>query len=112
MDASNAAKLRIIPRSDHRISRADISQAALKVLYRLRDGGYEGYLVGGGVRDLLLGGHPKDFDVATNATPEEVHKLFNNSRLIGRRFRMVHVRFGREIIEVATFPCAGRGGAG
>lgn len=93
----------MIARSDHCISRKDISNAALKVLYRLRDGGYEGYLVGGGVRDLLLGGHPKDFDVATSATPEEVHKLFNNSRVIGRRFRLVHVRFGREIIEVATF---------
>jgi len=93
----------VIARSDHCISRKDISNAALKVLYRLRDGGYEAYLVGGGVRDLLLGGNPKDFDVATSATPEEVHKLFNNSRLIGRRFRLVHVRFGREIIEVATF---------
>ncbi len=93
----------VIPRSEHCISRANISNAALKVLYRLKEGGYEAYLVGGGVRDLLLGGHPKDFDVATSATPEEVHKLFNNSRLIGRRFRLVHVRFGREIIEVATF---------
>lgn len=98
-----ASKLQIIPRSDHCISRTDISNAALKVLYRLKDGGHEAYLVGGGVRDLLLGGHPKDFDVATSATPEEVHQLFNNSRLIGRRFRLVHVRFGREIIEVATF---------
>lgn len=93
----------MVPRSDHNISRADISSAALKVLYRLRDGGFQGYLVGGSVRDLLLGKHPKDFDIATDATPEEVHKLFNNSRLIGRRFRLVHVRFGREIIEVATF---------
>jgi len=95
--------LQVIPRPEHNISRADISSAALKVLYRLRDGGFEGYLVGGSVRDLLLGKHPKDFDIATSATPEEVHKLFNNSRLIGRRFRLVHVRFGREIIEVATF---------
>jgi len=95
--------LQVVPRPEHNISRADISNAALKVLYRLRDGGYQGYLVGGSVRDLLLGKHPKDFDVATSATPEEVHKLFNNSRLIGRRFRLVHVRFGREIIEVATF---------
>ncbi len=96
----------MIPRSEHCISRANVSNAALKVLYRLREGGFEAYLVGGGVRDLLLGGHPKDFDVATSATPEEVHKLFNNSRLIGRRFRLVHVRFGREIIEVATFRAA------
>jgi len=92
-----------VPRSEHNVSRANISNAALKVLYRLRDGGYEAYLVGGSVRDLLLGGRPKDFDIATDATPEQVHGLFNNSRLIGRRFRLVHVRFGREIIEVATF---------
>jgi len=70
---------------------------------RLREHQHEAYLVGGAVRDLLLGGHPKDFDVATDATPEEVHALFRNSRLIGRRFRIVHVRFGREIIEVTTF---------
>ncbi len=95
-----------MPRSEHNISRANISSAALKVLYRLREGGFEAYLVGGSVRDLLLGGHPKDFDIATDATPEQVHGLFNNSRLIGRRFRLVHVRFGREIIEVATFRAA------
>ena len=73
------------------------------MLYRLKEGGFQAHLVGGGVRDLLLGREPKDFDVATDAHPEEVHKLFRNSRLIGRRFRLVHVRFGREIIEVATF---------
>tara|TARA_R110002110_G_scaffold362241_1_gene571977 strand:+ start:35109 stop:36341 length:1233 start_codon:yes stop_codon:yes gene_type:complete len=70
---------------------------------RLRQKGYQAYLVGGAVRDLLLGGHPKDFDIATDATPEAVHGLFRNSRIIGRRFRIVHVRFGREIIEVTTF---------
>jgi len=70
---------------------------------RLRGNGYQAYLVGGAVRDLLLGQHPKDFDVATDATPEAVHALFRNSRIIGRRFRIVHVRFGREIIEVTTF---------
>lgn len=70
---------------------------------RLRNKGYQAYLVGGAVRDLLLDGHPKDFDVATDATPEAVHALFRNSRIIGRRFRIVHVRFGREIIEVTTF---------
>ncbi len=70
---------------------------------RLRGSGHQAYLVGGAVRDLLLGGHPKDFDVATDATPETVHALFRNSRIIGRRFRIVHVRFGREIIEVTTF---------
>ena len=70
---------------------------------RLRSQGHQAYLVGGAVRDLLLGGHPKDFDVATDATPEAVNDLFRNSRIIGRRFRIVHVRFGREIIEVTTF---------
>ena len=75
----------------------------MKVLYTLKDANYEGYLVGGCVRDLLLGHQPKDFDVATNATPEQVKALFRNSRIIGRRFQIVHVRFGREIIEVTTF---------
>ena len=93
----------IIPRADHNISRAHISENALKVLYRLKNAGYEAYLVGGGVRDLLLGREPKDFDVATNASPEQVEREFRNCRLIGRRFRLAHVRFGDEIIEVATF---------
>lgn len=93
----------IIARNQHNISRKNISEPALKVLYRLKDSGYEAYLVGGGVRDSLLGLHPKDFDVTTNATPEQVNQLFRNSRLIGRRFRLVHVVFGREVIEVATF---------
>ncbi|MCC7258874.1 MAG: polynucleotide adenylyltransferase PcnB [Gammaproteobacteria bacterium] len=93
----------VIPRSEHNISRADISKNALKVLYRLKDAGYQAFLVGGSVRDLLLGRHPKDFDVATDAHPEDVRALFGNSRLIGRRFRLAHVRFGHEIIEVATF---------
>ena len=92
-----------IPRDQHNVSRSMISEAAKKVLHRLNKAGYEAYLVGGGVRDILLGGKPKDFDIATNATPEEVHDLFRNSRLIGRRFRIVHVVFGREIIEVTTF---------
>ncbi len=96
------------PRSEHNISRANISENALKVLYRLKQGGYQAYLVGGGVRDLLLGREPKDFDVATDATPEEVRKVFRNCRLIGRRFRLAHVHFGREIIEVATFRGGGR----
>lgn len=80
-----------------------MSGNALKVLYRLNNSGYEAYLVGGCVRDLLLGLEPKDFDVATNASPEQVRKTFRNCRLIGRRFRLAHVHFGREIIEVATF---------
>jgi len=81
------------------------------VLYRLKDADYEAYLVGGGVRDLLLGLNPKDFDVATNAHPEEVAEVFNNCRLIGRRFRLAHVHFGREIIEVATFRALTSGAA-
>jgi poly(A) polymerase len=93
----------VIPRSEHSISRAAISPNALKVLYRLKEAGYQGFLVGGAVRDLLLGLRPKDFDVATNALPEEVRRLFRNCRLIGRRFRLAHVFFGQEIIEVATF---------
>lgn len=94
---------RILSRSEHNISRSNISPNALKVLYRLKDQGFQSHLVGGGVRDLLLGREPKDFDVATDATPEEVRQVFRNCRLIGRRFRLAHVHFGREIIEVATF---------
>lgn len=93
----------VIPRDAHNISRKHISNSALKVLYRLNKSGYEAYLVGGSVRDLLLGKMPKDFDVATNATPDQVHKLFRNCRLVGRRFRLAHVIFGQEVIEVATF---------
>jgi poly(A) polymerase len=101
--AATAVKPRIIPRSDHTVSRAHISPNALRVLYRLREGGFQAFLVGGCVRDLLLGLEPKDFDVATDALPEEVRKLFRNCRLVGRRFRLAHVFFGRETIEVATF---------
>lgn len=95
--------LRVIPRDQHTVSRKDISPNALRVLYRLRDAGFGAYLVGGAVRDLLVGGNPKDFDIATEATPEQVKQQFRNCRLIGRRFRLAHVVFGREIIEVATF---------
>lgn len=97
----------IIARADHCISRKDISPNALRVLYRLRDAGYDAFIVGGAVRDLLLKGHPKDFDVATNATPEQVKAQFRNCRLIGRRFRLAHIMYGSEIIEVATFRAAG-----
>ncbi|MBA2410251.1 MAG: polynucleotide adenylyltransferase PcnB [Gammaproteobacteria bacterium] len=93
----------VIPRAEHCVSRADVNEYALKVLYRLKDAGFEAYLVGGGVRDLLLGREPKDFDIATSARPDDVRGLFRNSRLIGRRFRLAHVHFGRYIIEVATF---------
>jgi len=94
----------IIPRADHSISRRDIDSAALKVLYQLHEHHYIAYLVGGSVRDLLLGRHPKDFDIGTSAHPHQVKKLFrNNCWIIGRRFRLAHVRFGTKVIEVATF---------
>ena len=93
----------IIPRAEHCISRDNIDENALKVLYRLHKAGYRALLVGGGVRDLLLNHVPKDFDIATDAHPEQIKKLFSNCRLISRRFRLAHIFFGREIIEVATF---------
>ncbi len=93
----------MVARPDHNISRANISPNAVKVLNRLHHAGFQAHLVGGGVRDLLLGREPKDFDVATDAEPEQVREVFRNCRLIGRRFRLAHVHFGREIIEVATF---------
>jgi poly(A) polymerase len=97
---------RIIPRPEHTVSRRDIDVEALKVLYRLLHAGYTAYLVGGGVRDLLLGKTPKDFDVVTDARPGELRKLFRNSRIIGRRFRLVQVFFkGAHIVEVSTFRC-------
>ncbi|AEI74983.1 Poly(A) polymerase [Candidatus Moranella endobia PCVAL] len=99
----NCSNFVIIQRDQHSISRKEISENALKVLYRLNKAGYEAYLVGGGVRDLLLGQKPKDFDITTSATPEQMRKLFRNCRLVGRRFRLAHVMFGQEIIEVATF---------
>ncbi|WP_407676591.1 polynucleotide adenylyltransferase PcnB [Photobacterium obscurum] len=101
--ATEEQTLQIFQRQEHGISRKDISENALKVLYRLNKAGYDAYLVGGGVRDLLLDKQPKDFDIATNATPEEIKKLFRNCRLIGRRFRLAHILFGRDVIEVATF---------
>lgn len=93
----------VLTRDQHPVSRQLLSPSALKVLYRLNKGGYDAYLVGGGVRDILLGMEPKDFDIVTNATPEQIKALFRNCRLIGRRFRLAHIVFGREIIEVATF---------
>lgn len=96
----------VIARAKHNISRRRLSDGALKTLSRLDDAGFAGYLVGGSVRDLLLGREPKDYDVVTDATPEQVRDLFRNSRLIGRRFRLAHVRYGHEIIEVSTFRAA------
>ena len=93
----------IVPRAAHAISRRDIDSDALKVLYRLHESGYVAYLVGGSVRDLLLNRRPKDFDVGTSAHPQQVKKLFRNCWIIGRRFRLAHVKFGPKTIEVATF---------
>ncbi len=94
---------RILPRSEHTLSRRNIDPDALKVLYRLKSHDYVAYLVGGGVRDLLLGRKPKDFDIGTSAHPQQVKKLFRNCFIIGRRFRLCHVRFGQKAVEVSTF---------
>src|SRR5688500_18472083 len=93
----------VIARSEHTISRRDIDSDALKVLYRLHEHNYIAYLVGGSVRDVLLGRRPKDFDIGTSAHPHQVKKLFRNCWIIGRRFRLAHVKFGAKTIEVATF---------
>src|SRR5262250_1373681 len=97
------AEPRVISREEHTVSRRDIDPDALKVLYRLRQGDHIAYLVGGSVRDLLLSRRPKDFDIGTSAHPYQVKKLFRNCWIIGRRFRLAHVRFGPKVIEVATF---------
>ncbi len=94
---------KILPRPEHTVSREDIDPDALKVLYRLKNRGFKAYLVGGGVRDLLLGRKPKDFDIGTSAHPQQVKKLFRNCFVVGRRFRLCHVRFGNKAIEVSTF---------
>jgi poly(A) polymerase len=101
----------VLQRPEHVISRKRISSAAVRVLYGLREAGYQAHLVGGAVRDLLLGGDPKDYDVATDAHPEQIRKVFRTCRLIGRRFVIAHVRFGNEIIEVTTFRGGGDIGA-
>ena len=100
---NNRMNTLIIPRSEHPISRKNIPPDALKVMYRLVRKGFTAYLVGGGVRDLILGRTPKDFDVGTNATPNQIKRTFRNCFLIGRRFRLAHIRFGDRIIETSTF---------
>ncbi|MBA4423526.1 MAG: poly(A) polymerase [Syntrophus sp. (in: bacteria)] len=102
----------IIPRSEHNISRKQVSPNALRTLYRLHDNGFIAYLVGGCVRDLLLERPPKDFDIATNATPSQIKRLFRNCRLVGRRFRLAHLHFQDEILEVSTFRAAAPSGEG
>ncbi len=93
----------VVARPDHSISRKLISEGAVKVLYRLKNAGYKGYMCGGAVRDLMLGKLPKDFDVCTDAEPRELRRLFRNARIIGRRFRLAHVIFRDGIVEVSTF---------
>src|SRR3954465_7142766 len=100
----------IVPRAEHPISRSQVDADALKVLYRLHQNGYIAYLVGGSVRDLLLGRHPKDFDIGTSAHPYQVKKLFRNCWIIGRRFRLAHVKFGLKVIDVAPFRRQGAAG--
>ena len=95
--------MQVLSAKEHPVSQDLLSPNALKVLHRLNQAGYEAYLVGGCVRDIFLGQRPKDFDVATSATPEQIKRLFRNCRIIGRRFKLAHIMFGREIIEVATF---------
>ena len=102
--SANSEEPRVLQRSEHPISRKSIDKNALKVLYRLHNAGYKAYLVGGSVRDLMMGRTPKDFDVGTNARPNEVRRLFSNSRIIGRRFRLVHVFYhDGGVVEVSTF---------
>src|ERR1035441_8779352 len=96
----------IIPRANHPLSRKMVSPNAVRTLYRLKDNGFTAYLVGGCVRDILLGREPKDFDLVTDATPGQVKRLFRNCRLVGRRFRLAHLHFTDEIVEVATFRAA------
>ena len=107
-DDPDAPKPRIISRGDHSVSRRDVDPDALNILYRLHNKGHRGYLVGGGVRDLMLGLRPKDFDIATDARPGRLKRLFSNCRIIGRRFRLAHIHFGEKIIEVATFRSSGK----
>ena len=97
------AVARVYSSEENNIDRSMVDRSAITVIKRLNDAGYESYLVGGAVRDMILGRRPKDFDIATAASPRQVHKLFYNSRIIGRRFRLVHITFGNQIIEVSTF---------
>ena len=103
MATEDSESARVLHRREHKVSRNNIDRNALKVLYRLHRAGYRSYVVGGGVRDLMLGRRPKDFDIGTNARPGQIRRLFRNSRIIGRRFRLAHVYFQDGIVEVSTF---------
>ena len=103
VSASKSGRPLILSRAEHPVSRSDVDINAIKVLYRLHHGGYKSYMVGGAVRDLMLGRRPKDFDVSTSARPQQIRRLFRNSRIIGRRFRLAHVYFRDGIVEVSTF---------
>jgi len=103
VSASRSERPLVLSRPEHPVSRSNIDSNAIKVLYRLHHGGFKSYLVGGAVRDLMLGRRPKDFDVSTNARPQQIRRLFRNSRIIGRRFRLAHVFFHDGIVEVSTF---------
>ena len=96
-------KVVIRNRAAHNISRKNIDPDALRVLYRLSDANFTAYLVGGSVRDLLMGRRPKDFDISTDALPGQIRKLFRNCYLVGRRFRLAHIRFGDKVVETSTF---------
>ena len=109
MPGSKAPRERVYGPHDHPIRRDQLSRGALEVIRKLQDAGYKAYVVGGAVRDLSLGIVPKDFDIATNATPEQVKPLFRRAFIIGRRFRLVHVHVGAETLEVSTFRAAQTG---
>lgn len=102
----------VYTKSEHTISNSNIDPDALQIINRLRDAGFTAYIVGGAVRDLLVGNKPKDFDIVTDATPSRIKRIFRNSRIIGRRFRLVHVVFGAKIFEVSTFRSNAEGSVG
>ena len=102
----------VYTKSEHFISNKKIDPDALQIINRLRDAGYTAYVVGGAVRDLIVGNVPKDFDIVTDATPSKIKRIFRNSRIIGRRFRLVHVVFGSKIFEVSTFRSNEEGSVG
>ena len=105
-------KANVYTQSEHLISNDNIDPDALQIIHRLRDAGFTAYIVGGAVRDLIIGNKPKDFDIVTDATPSRIKKIFRNSRIIGRRFRLVHVVFGSKIFEVSTFRSNAEGSVG